>query len=51
VILTIDASGGVAQAVDARGLPVVAATAPAPTGKQLLRDIDFRRVTTAKAAS
>ncbi|MYN02814.1 type IV pilus secretin PilQ [Pseudoduganella sp. DS3] len=44
VILTIDASGGVAQAVDARGLPVVAA-APAPVakGKQVLRDIDFRR--------
>jgi type IV pilus assembly protein PilQ len=43
VILTIDASGGVAQAVDARGLPVVAAAPPAPAGKQLLRDIDFRR--------
>jgi type IV pilus assembly protein PilQ len=47
VIMTIDASGGVAQAVDARGLPVAAATpAPAPAkagGKQLLRDIDFRR--------
>ncbi|XLZ68182.1 type IV pilus secretin PilQ [Massilia sp. SR12] len=44
VILTIDASGGVAQAVDARGLPVAAA-APAPVakGKQVLRDIDFRR--------
>ncbi|MTW09620.1 type IV pilus secretin PilQ [Pseudoduganella eburnea] len=47
IILTIDGSGGVAQAVDARGLPVAAA-APAPAkaaGKQLLRDIDFRRGT------
>jgi type IV pilus assembly protein PilQ len=45
VILTIDASGGVAQAVDARGLPVAAAkpAVPAPAGKQALRDIDFRR--------
>ncbi len=45
VILTIDASGGVAQAVDARGLPVAAGkpSAPAPAGKQALRDIDFRR--------
>ena len=45
VILTIDASGGVAQAVDARGLPVAAAVAAAPVGKQQLRDIDFRRGT------
>jgi type IV pilus assembly protein PilQ len=43
VIMTIDASGGVAQAVDARGLPVAAARAPA--GRQVLRDIDFRRGT------
>ncbi|WP_035373413.1 type IV pilus secretin PilQ family protein [Pseudoduganella violaceinigra] len=45
VILTIDGSGGVAQAVDGRGLPVAAAMAPAPAGKQQLRDIDFRRGT------
>jgi type IV pilus assembly protein PilQ len=45
VILTIDASGGVAQAVDARGLPVAAAAPAAPAGKQQLRDIDFRRGT------
>jgi type IV pilus assembly protein PilQ len=47
IILTIDGSGGVAQAVDARGLPVAAAApAPAkPAGKQMLRDIDFRRGT------
>jgi type IV pilus assembly protein PilQ len=42
VILTIDGSGGLATAVDARGLPVTAAT-PAPAGRQLLRDMDFRR--------
>jgi type IV pilus assembly protein PilQ len=43
VIMTIDASGGIATAVDARGLPVKQAAAPAPVGKQTLRDIDFRR--------
>ena len=43
VIMTIDSSGGVATAVDARGLPVAAAAPPAPVGKQMLRDIDFRR--------
>ncbi|WP_395403162.1 type IV pilus secretin PilQ [Pseudoduganella sp. UC29_106] len=43
VIMTIDASGGIATAVDARGLPVKQAAAPVPSGKQILRDIDFRR--------
>ncbi|NRR32945.1 type IV pilus secretin PilQ [Oxalobacteraceae bacterium] len=45
IILTIDSSGGLAQAVDARGLPVLPATpvAAAPPGRQLLRDMDFRR--------
>ncbi|MYM28813.1 type IV pilus secretin PilQ [Duganella sp. CY15W] len=43
VILTIDGSGGIATAVDASGLPVKAATSPAPTGRQMLRDLDFRR--------
>ncbi|GJJ04778.1 fimbrial assembly protein PilQ [Duganella rhizosphaerae] len=43
VILTIDGSGGLAQAVDARGLPVAVAAPPAPPGRQLLRDMDFRR--------
>ncbi|UGQ46777.1 type IV pilus secretin PilQ [Massilia endophytica] len=43
VILTIDGSGGVATAVDARGLPVRQAAPAAPQGKQLLRDLDFRR--------
>jgi type IV pilus assembly protein PilQ len=42
VILTIDGSGGLATAVDSRGLPVAAAPA-APPGRQLLRDMDFRR--------
>ncbi|MFZ6646648.1 type IV pilus secretin PilQ [Undibacterium sp. TJN25] len=42
VIVTIDGSGGIATAVNAIGLPVVAAPALAP-GKQSLRDIDFRR--------
>ncbi|NVD71962.1 type IV pilus secretin PilQ [Duganella sp. BJB1802] len=42
VILTIDGSGGLAQAVDAKGLPVAAAP-PAPAARQLLRDMDFRR--------
>jgi type IV pilus assembly protein PilQ len=42
VILTLDGSGGVATAVNSSGLPV----ASAPTivsGRQALRDIDFRR--------
>jgi type IV pilus assembly protein PilQ len=46
VIVTVDGSGGVAQAVNAAGLPVGAtdsrAQVPA-TGRQLLRDMDFRR--------
>ncbi|SDH61974.1 MULTISPECIES: type IV pilus secretin PilQ [unclassified Duganella] len=42
VILTIDGSGGLATAVDGNGLPA-ARSAPAPAGKQLLRDLDFRR--------
>lgn len=40
VIITIDGSGGVATAVDASGVPVAAAPT---TGRQALRDIDFRR--------
>ena len=45
VILTIDGSGGLATAVDARGLPVKkeAASQLPPAGRQLLRDLDFRR--------
>jgi type IV pilus assembly protein PilQ len=42
VILTIDGSGGAATAVDASGLPAAKQQA-APAGKQVLRDVDFRR--------
>ena len=51
IILTIDGSGGLATAVDATGLPVAraagsagaAGAAVAPAGRQMLRDMDFRR--------
>jgi len=44
IIVTVDGSGGVAQAVNAAGLPVVAAeAAPANAPRQLLRDMDFKR--------
>jgi type IV pilus assembly protein PilQ len=43
VILTIDGSGGLATAVDARGLPIAPKTEPQAPGRQLLRDMDFRR--------
>ncbi|MFL6707795.1 MAG: type IV pilus secretin PilQ [Massilia sp.] len=42
IIVTIDASGGVAQAVNSVGLPVKTAQA-APVGRQMLRDLDFKR--------
>ena len=42
IIVTIDGSGGVAQAVDRQGLPVAHA-APAPAARQQLRDMDFKR--------
>lgn len=41
LIVTIDASGGIATAVNSQGLPAV--VQPVTTGKRLLRDIDFRR--------
>ena len=41
VVLTIDGSGGAATAVDATGLPLAKPAVAA--GKQLLRDVDFRR--------
>ncbi|MCC2957880.1 type IV pilus secretin PilQ family protein [Massilia sp. IC2-477] len=41
VIVTVEGSGGVAQAVNAAGLP--AASSPAPAARQVLRDLDFRR--------
>ena len=48
VIVTIDGSGGVAQAVNSVGMPVVATpaapkAAAAGAARQLLRDMDFRR--------
>ncbi|AXA93755.1 type IV pilus secretin PilQ [Massilia sp. YMA4] len=45
VILTIDASGGTATAVDSRGLPVAKAEAPVvkAAARPALRDLDFRR--------
>ncbi len=47
VIVTVEGSGAVAQAVDSAGLPVLAAPAAAragaPAARQLLRDLDFRR--------
>ena len=41
VVVTIDGSGGVATPVNASGVPVAAKAAA--TGRQMLRDIDFRR--------
>ncbi|MBZ2205858.1 type IV pilus secretin PilQ [Massilia sp. R798] len=43
VILTVEGSGGVAQAVDRSGVPVAAPVAAAPAVRPLLRDLDFRR--------
>nr|WP_229427348.1 type IV pilus secretin PilQ [Massilia atriviolacea] len=51
IIVTIDGSGGVAQAVDSAGQPVLngvsstSAPLPPPAGakRQVLRDLDFRR--------
>jgi type IV pilus assembly protein PilQ len=42
VILTVEGSGGTAQAIDAAGLPAHAAAAPG-AAPQNLRDLDFRR--------
>ncbi|HEU4775663.1 MAG TPA: type IV pilus secretin PilQ [Telluria sp.] len=42
IVVTVDGSGGVAQAVDKAGLPV-ASSAPAPTGRQYLKNMDFRK--------
>lgn len=41
VIVAIDGSGGTATAVNSAGLPIQGT--PAVTGKQAIRDIDFRR--------
>ena len=42
IIVTIDGSGGTATPLNSVGLPVIT-RAPAPLGKQLLRDLDFKR--------
>jgi type IV pilus assembly protein PilQ len=43
VIVTIEGSGGVAQAVDSGGMPVAAPARAAGQPRQVLRDMDFRR--------
>ena len=43
VIVTIEGSGGVAQAVNSAGIPVQQAAEARPAGRQLLRDLDFRK--------
>jgi type IV pilus assembly protein PilQ len=43
VILTVEGSGGIAQAVNAAGLPARAAAPAGAAAPQALRDIDFRR--------
>lgn len=46
VIVTVEGSGGVARALDARGLPAAGARAPAPVAsaaRPQLRGLDFRR--------
>lgn len=43
VIVTVEGSGGVAQAVNAVGLPVPKEAPAAPAARQTLRDLDFRR--------
>ena len=42
VIVTVEGSGGVAQAVNAAGMPA-AAPAPVAASRQMLRNLDFRR--------
>lgn len=42
IIVTVDGSGGVAQAVDKSGIPVATA-APATTTRQFLKNMDFRK--------
>ena len=43
IIVTIEGSGGVAQAMNASGLPVAARAPAAPMARQQLRDLDFKR--------
>ena len=43
VIVTIDGTGGVAQAVNSTGLPVVQPVQSAPASRQLIKNLDFRK--------
>lgn len=43
VIVTVEGSGGLAQAVNASGMPVASNAPAVSAGKQMLRDLDFRR--------
>jgi type IV pilus assembly protein PilQ len=43
VVVTIEGSGGVATPVNAAGIPVPPKAAAASAGRQLLRDLDFKR--------
>ncbi len=43
VVVTIEGSGGVAQAVNRAGMPVQQAADARPVSRQLLRDLDFRK--------
>jgi type IV pilus assembly protein PilQ len=43
IVVTIDSSGGIATPVNSAGMPV--ASAAPQTGKQAIRDVDFRRGT------
>lgn len=43
VIVTVEGSGGVAQAVNASGMPVASGAPAAAGARQMLRDLDFRR--------
>ncbi|SHH61163.1 type IV pilus secretin PilQ [Massilia sp. CF038] len=43
IVVTVDGSGGVAQAVDKAGLPVASTAPAAPSGRQFLKNMDFRK--------
>ena len=43
VIVTIDGTGGVAQAVNLAGLPAAPTAAPLPAARQLIKNLDFRK--------
>jgi len=43
IVVTVDGSGGVAQAVDKAGLPVASAAPAVTGGRQYLKNMDFRK--------